>query len=124
MRSLHDEIENHPNKSYWEDRILERANSVPVMESQWFASREFLDFIDAWFDLARFFAFHGETTLGIEVVREYQDFMRLLRLQLLDKNNVEPLRTEIADRIIDLDGALEEIIKEAVTNLSRSYPAP
>jgi hypothetical protein len=109
-------MRDNEERDQWEERIIEASNQVDNMQPDWFNSKEWDLFIEAWYNLSKYYETHTDTVIGIEVVREYSDLMRLLRRLLCDeKLNVE-IRKQVEEKIIELEHPMDEIIKEAVTN--------
>jgi len=106
------------DRSQIEARILELAESVPVGDSDWPHSQQLYQFIDAWYDLGRYYAAHTDTVIGVEVVSEYVNFARLLR-RLMSDSTLEPkLRQQAEDQMRDLESGIDKVIFEAVSNLN------
>lgn len=103
-----------------EKRIIERSWQVntSVEVSIWINSTEFEAFISAWEDLGDYYATHADdAVIGVEVLREYLSFTRILRRILLQLPRHDPLHTQVDVAITSLEGQLETIIKEVVTYL-------
>ena len=99
-----------------EERIIEASNQIDNMQPDWFNSKEWDLFIESWYDLTKYYETHTDSVIGIEVVREYSDLMRLLRRLLCDEKLDLEIRKLVEEKIIELEGRMDEIIKEAVTN--------
>ncbi len=108
---------NNPDRSQLEARILEAADSVPLLELGWLESQELDHFIGTWLDLASFYASHTDTVIGLEAIREYDSFIRLLRRIMCDGTEDAQRRKLAEEHLLELEAALGEVIKEAVTNL-------
>jgi len=106
------------NRSQLEDRIIELAESVPVEDSNWPHSQQLDQFIDAWYDLGRYYAAHSDTVIGVEAVSEYVNFARLLRRLMCDSTLDPGLRQQAEDQMLALEGGMEKVIFEAVSNLN------
>ena len=106
------------NRSQMEDRILELANSVPLEDANWPHTQQLDQFIDAWYDLGRYYAAHSDTVIGVEAVSEYVNFARLLRNLMSDGTLDTKLRQQAEDQMQALEGAIDEVVKEAVSNLN------
>ena len=106
------------NRSQMEDRIVALAESVLVEDSDWPHSQQLDEFIHAWYDLARFYAAHSDTIIGVEAVCEYVDFARLLRKLMGDSAMDAELRQQAEDQMFALEGGMEKVIFEAVSNLN------
>jgi hypothetical protein len=106
------------NRSQMEDRILELANGVPVQDSDWPHSQELYQFIDAWYDLGRYYAAHSDTVIGVEASSEYVNFARLLRRIMCDSTLETAFRQQAEDQLLALEGGMDKVIFEAVSNLN------
>jgi hypothetical protein len=106
------------NRSQLENRILELAESVPVGDPNWPHSQQLYQFIDAWYDLGRYYAAHTDTVIGMEIVSEYVNFARLLRRLISDSTLDHKLRQQAEDRMRDLESAIDKVIFEAGSNLN------
>ena len=109
-------MRDNEERDEWEERIIEASNQIDNMQPHWFNSAEWDLFIKAWYNLVKYYATQADTVIGIEPVREYHDLMRLLRRTLYDENLSLDARQQIKEKITELEGVMDEIIKEAVTN--------
>lgn len=101
-----------------ENRIIELAHSVPIEDEEWLSSQQLHDFIHAWWLLARYYAKNNETVIGVEVISEYVDFARLLRKLMCDSTIDPKIRQQAEDNMVDLDGGIDEVFKEAISHLN------
>ncbi len=102
-----------------EERIIKSSESVKVVSEplgQWLNDKELVDFLDAWYELVRFYQEYEDTMLDIEIVREYAEFVQLLNQLLSDVRLDNQHRERARDVLEELEGSMNEIIKEAVTN--------
>ncbi|MCI0550055.1 MAG: hypothetical protein L0287_03795 [Anaerolineae bacterium] len=110
------------NRSQLEDRIFELAESVPVGASDsdldWLYSQQLDQFIDAWWALAKYYEEHSDTEIGVEAVSEYVYYARILRRLMCDSTLDPKLRQQAEDQMSALDSYMDEVIKEAGTNLN------
>lgn len=107
------------SRSQVEARILELANSVPLDNSDWVSSEQFQEFIDAWWTLAKYYEINTDTVIGVEAMSEYIYFARLLRRMISDSILDPKLRQQAEDQMESLEACLDEVIKEAVSNLNQ-----
>jgi hypothetical protein len=109
-------MRDNEERDQWEERVIEASNEIDNMQPDWFNSAEWDLFIDAWYNLVKYYEEHADTVIGVEVVREYHDIMRLFRRTLWDEKLSLDTRQQIEDKITGLEVVMDEIIKEAVTN--------
>lgn len=109
-------MRDNEERDQWEERIMEASNQIDNIQPDWFNSAEWDLFIEAWHKLIEYYERHTDSVIGIEVVREYTDFMQLLRRVRCDENLSVDVRAQAEEKIIELEGQMDEIIKEAVTN--------
>ncbi len=103
-----------------EKRIMEKGEEIDVSkpDAAWLDDEAFEEFLSAWQDLVRYYASHADdTVIGVEVLREYLDYTRLLRKVLLYQDIDKERREKVNEAIISLEHILGEIIKEVVTYL-------
>ena len=111
-------------ENYYADRdqleayILELADSVPIDASEWTQSKELYKFIDAWHEFAKYYAKYTDTVMGIEALSEYVYFVRLLRKIMCDNALDARTRQQAEDQLSALESAMDDIIKEAGSNLN------
>jgi hypothetical protein len=101
-----------------EERIVNTSKSVKVSKpsGSWLDDREITEFLDAWCELVEYYQEYDDTMLDVEVVREYVRFVRILN-HLLSEVGLEEKHHEQAGTILEeLEGYMDEIMKEAVTN--------
>lgn len=104
-------------RAYWESRIDQAADQLPIEMESWFKSSEFDTFIYAWHDLEKFYTTHLDTEIGVRVIMTFIEFMRLLRRKLLDSIDSNQLNEDILDAISELEGTVEHTLWEAGTNI-------
>src|SRR5690349_17537738 len=109
-------MRDNEERDQWEERIVEASNQIDNMQPDWFTSTEWDLFIDAWYNLVHYYEEHADTVIGVEAVREYHHIMRLFRRTLWDERLSLDIHRQIEDKIAELEGVMDEIIKEAVTN--------
>jgi hypothetical protein len=109
-------MRDNEERDQWEERVIETSNQINNLQPDWFNSAEWDLFIEAWYKLAKYYETHTDTVIGIEVVREYSDLMRLLRRMVCDEKLSLEVRAQVEEKIIELESQMDEIIKEAVTN--------
>ena len=84
----------------------------------WLEDEEFEEFLRAWKALASYYSSHADdTVIGVEVLREYVHFTRLLRRLVMNEDIDADRREKVLDDLEYLEFLLEEIIKEVVTYL-------
>lgn len=121
LDALFRDIEEHPSREFWENRIDERANAIPLTSGpDWINSEEFSLFIDAWFSLSKFYERYTDTVIGVDAFSAYVDFTRLLRVLITDNTVDLAIREAAQERIGELEGVMSEVIKEAGTNFNQS----
>jgi hypothetical protein len=106
-----------------EERIFELANGVPLGDStkgefDWLYSHELDQFLDAWYTLAKYYEINDDIEIGVEAVSDYVAFVRLFRRILSDGTFEQRHRQQAEDKLNELDGNMDELIKQAVTNLN------
>ena len=106
-----------------EERIFELANSVPVGdetkgEFDWLDSPELEEFFAAWYKLAKYYEINDDIEIGVEAVSYYVEFVRLFRRILANGMIEESVRQQAEDKLNELEGNMDELIKEAVSNLN------
>ena len=106
-----------------EERIYELANSVPVGnemkgELDWLYSHELEEFLDAWYTLAKYYEINDDIEIGVEAVGYYVEFVRLFRRILSNDRIEQSHRQQSEDKLNELDGNMDELIKQAVSNLN------
>ncbi len=120
MGNNFEEIENNPSREYWEKRIAETADTIPLSLNppDWVNSQELLSLVDSLYDIGSFYAYHHtDTVLDVEVVSAYVDFSRLLR-HVVDDTTVDiAIREKAQERLEDFEGAMTKILFEAGANL-------
>ena len=109
-------MRDNEERDQWEERIIEASNQIDNMLPGWFNSAEWDLFIDAWYNLVKYYETHADTVIGIEAVREYHHLIRLLRRTLCDEKLSLDTRQQAEEKIAELEGWMDEIIKEVVTN--------
>ena len=109
-------MRDNEERDQWEEQIIEASNQIDNMQPNWFNSTEWDLFIDAWYNLVKYYAEHADAVIGVEVVREYHDLMRLLRRIICDEKLGLDTRQQVKEKASELEGVMDEIIKEAVTN--------
>jgi hypothetical protein len=109
-------MDDNEERDQLEERIIEASNLIDNMQPDWCNSKEWDLFIESWYQLAKYYETHTDSVIGIEVVREYSNFVRLLRKLLCDEKLDLEIRKQVEEKIIELEGRMDEIIKEAVTN--------
>ena len=111
------------NRSQLETRIVELADLVPLGDTtlgevDWLFSQQLDEFIHAWWTLAKYYEEHSDTEIGIEAVSEYVNFARLLRRLMSNSTLDAKFRQQAEDQMSALDSFMDEVIKEAGTNLN------
>jgi hypothetical protein len=104
-----------------EKSIIDKSWQINISKRnpEWVHDPEVEVFLDAWYALRSYYAEHpNDTVIGVEVLKAYLDYTRLLR-KILQNDEVEVGIRERAEEIIEsLEGELEWIITEVVTYLS------
>jgi hypothetical protein len=103
-----------------EKYIIEKGIEVNVSKPQgeWLNDEEFESFLDAWSILENYYSEHNDdAVIGIEVLREYLHFTRLLRNLMLYHELSDEQLEQAKDAIESLEFTLEEIITEVVSYL-------
>lgn len=104
--------------------IEEKAGAIEVSKPnlEWLDDNEWYEFEKAWSQLINYFASEGDTVIGPLALGAYADFIRLIRKALL-YDELSPQRREQAEEaIIELEGVVDEILKETMTNLRYHHP--
>ena len=99
-----------------EERVIELANLVPLDNSEWIYSQEFEQFLDAWWTLAKYYEINTDTVISVETMSEYVAYARLLQRIMHDSTLNSKYRQQAEDQMEVLDGCINEVIKEAVSN--------
>ena len=101
-----------------EERIVRASESVEVSKplGGWLDDKEIEVFLDTWYELVQFYQEHDDTMLDVEVIREYVRFVRLLNLLVSNMNLDDDHRDQAETTLEELEGYMDEIVKEAVTN--------
>jgi hypothetical protein len=99
------------------------ANSVPIADAtagdyDWLYSQELDQFIEAWWTLAKYYEINTDTVIGVEAMSEFVYYARLLKRIMCDSTLDPKLRQQAEDQMQALDACMDELIKEAVTNLN------
>lgn len=104
---------------FWENKILEAADRVPIdsNKSDWIYRGEFDSFVDAWYDLKRFYESHVDAEIGVRVVIEYIAYTRLLRRIMLDNAVEEQIRADAKEKLEALESSAEYTLWEAGANI-------
>jgi hypothetical protein len=108
------------DRALLEKQIMEKRWKVDISKpgGLWVEDDEFEAFLDAWSDLASYYSSHADdTVIGVEVLREYVDFTRLLRRLVMNEEIDATRREKAMDDLEYLEARLEEIITEVVTYL-------
>jgi len=106
-----------------ENHIVDMANNVPVSDPKtgnfdWLYSQQLTEFIDAWYALAKYYEISSDTVVSVEAISEYVSYTRLFRRLMSDDTLDEKHRQRAEEQLTDLDSHMDEIIKEAVSNLN------
>jgi hypothetical protein len=105
-----------------EKRIVQTGEAIDLMkqDGSWLDDDEFRKFLDAWWDLNRFYEEHTDTVISIETIREYVDFVRLLRGMMVDDEIAKEFQQKAKDELEAIEYYMDEIIREGVSNLENS----
>ncbi len=111
-------MKNNISRAELEKRIVALGEAVDLTKpnSGWLEDDNFRAFLDAWNSLKQFYGEHTDTIIGIEVLREYVDYARLLRRMLSDDNLSKEIRQKARDALEGLEYYIDEIIRSGVTN--------
>jgi hypothetical protein len=104
------EIEQHIEALGWNVDIAKP-------DLAWLDDGELSDFIGAWAVLARYYAETDDSQMSMDAISTYVDFTRLLRRIALNPDVDESQRQLALDRLESLEAAMDDIIREGVTNL-------
>lgn len=109
--------ENRLTRAELEQNIIDKSWQVDIslIDAAWLESIEFHEFMRAWSDLVAYYEVNPEDTqIGVEVLREYVDFTRLLRNIMVNEAYDEDRRKQSEDELKGIEFKLEEIIREVV----------
>lgn len=88
----------------------------------WLDAPEWYAFENACDELVSYYAEHGDTVIGPLALGVYADFTRVLRRHLLFAELDEEHRSKALETLISLEGWMDEIRKEIMTNLRYHHP--
>ncbi|MBC7869544.1 MAG: hypothetical protein H7Y09_01790 [Chitinophagaceae bacterium] len=95
---------------------------ITKTDLSWLEDPEWYAFQDACCDLVDYYAQHGDTVIGPLALGEYADFTRLLRKTLLFQEIDKQRSNQAEEASIFLEGWMDEIRKETMTNLRYQHP--
>jgi hypothetical protein len=107
-----------------EMNIEDAASAIDVLKphAAWIHDLEWYAFLKAWNALIDYVTSQGETLLGPLAFSSYGDFTRLLRKALLS-GELDAERYElVSDELLALEGILDELVRETMTNLRYQRP--
>jgi hypothetical protein len=114
---------NYLERKRLELEMIEKSDAIDVtkLDGAWISSAEFYEFIKSWQKLVVYYTEHGDDKdIAVVAVREYLEIGRLLRKIMLDDSKDASIREQAEDAINDLEGQIEDIIREVVTYLNNS----
>ncbi len=103
-----------------ERQILSTADSVRRSSiKDCFDEKDIEPFLNAWYDLVRYYRAYDEAMISVEVVREYIDVLNRFVGVLQDENQPPECRELVKEAIAELERHMDEIIKAVE---QRIYP--
>jgi hypothetical protein len=99
-----------------------RVIDVTKAELSWLDDPEWDVFLNACYDLVRYYAYQGDTVIGPLALGEFADFTRLLRKALLFDDLDKQRSSQAEEALISLEGWMDEVLKETMTNLRDQHP--
>src|SRR5258708_31091589 len=107
-----------------EKTIEDRASAVDVtkIDAAWLDDPEWYAFQEAFYAVVHYYAEQGDTVIGPLALGGYADFTRLLRKILLSNQLAVHRREQVDEALLSLEGWMDEIRKETMTNLRYHHP--
>lgn len=107
-----------------ENNMSDKASVIDVTkpDAAWLDDPGWEAFQDACNDLVHYCAEQGETVIGPLALGEYVYFTRLLRKALMSGELDARRHEQVEEALISLEGWMDEIRKETMTNLRYDHP--
>jgi hypothetical protein len=115
---------NEQTRLRLEMNLAEKGGVIGLLKpnAAWVNDPEWIAFQNAWGDLVSYYTDQGETVIGPITLREFADYVRLLRKALLSRELDAQRYEEVEEALMSLENTIDEIVREAMTNLRYDRP--